>query len=716
MMPNREVFDSGLICLVLLARFHGLPADPSSLRHQFGESGKSFSCDDILRAAKSLGLKSRRISSNTGRLSKTKLPAIAEHADGHFFIIAQVRDDNVLIQNHQENRPVTVTVDELQEQWTGNLILITKRAGLFQEFRQFDFSWFVPFILKYRKLLGEVLLASFFIQLFALITPLFFQVVIDKVLVHRGLTTLDVLAVGLLVVYVFDVVLNGLRNYVFTHTTNRIDVALGTNLFRHLLRLPLNYFQSRRVGDTVARVRELESIRNFLTGSAVTLVIDLFFTFVFLFVMYLYSPVLTWIVLATIPFYIGLALIVTPILRHRLHEKFNRGAENQAFLVESINGIETLKASAVEPQNQRRWEEQLAGYVHASFRATNLGNITSQVAAFINKLMILLILWIGARLVINGQLTVGQLVAFNMLAARISQPILKLVQLWQDFQQAGISVQRLGDILNVKPEPAYSSGRASLPKVMGKVEFDQVVFRYRPDGPEVLRNISLQAKPGEVIGIVGRSGSGKSTMAKLLQRLYIPDSGRVLIDGVDLAMVDTVWLRHSIGVVLQENFLFNRSVRENIALADPAMPMERVIYAARLAGAHDFILELPEGYDTIIGEHGSTLSGGQRQRIAIARALITNPRILIFDEATSALDYESEDIIRKNMRYICKERTVFIIAHRLSAVRDANRILVIDKGEIIESGTHNDLIGKPGYYARLHAHQIGLFSTAVNQT
>lgn len=712
---NREISNSGLICLVLLARFHGLPAEPSSLQHQFGESGKSFSIDDILRASKSLGLKSRRISSNIDRLHKTRLPVIAEHTDGHFFIIAQVKDENVLIQNHQENRPVTITVDELQQQWTGKLILLTRRAGPFQNFRQFDFSWFIPFILKYRKLLGEVLLASFFIQLFALITPLFFQVVIDKVLVHRGLTTLDVLAVGLLVVYVFDVVLNGLRNYVFSHTTNRIDVALGTSLFRHLLRLPLNYFQARRVGDTVARVRELESIRNFLTGSAVTLVIDMFFTFVFLFVMYLYSSVLTWVVLATIPFYIGLALIVTPILRNRLHEKFNRGAENQAFLVESINGIETVKASSVEPQSQRRWEEQLAEYVRASFRATNLGNITSQVASFINKVMILFILWIGARLVINGELTVGQLVAFNMLAARISQPILKLVQLWQDFQQAGISVQRLGDILNVKPEPACSPGRSTLPKIVGKVELDRVNFRYRPDGPRVLREISLRVKPGEIIGIIGRSGSGKSTLAKLIQRLHVPENGRVLIDGVDLAMVDTTWLRHHVGVVLQENFLFNRSVRENIALADPAIPMERVIYAARLAGAHDFILELPEGYDTLVGEHGSTLSGGQRQRIAIARALITNPRILIFDEATSALDYESEYIIQQNMRYICKDRTVFIIAHRLSAVRNANRIIVIDKGQITEQGTHKELMEKPGYYARLHAHQTGLFNTAVNE-
>ncbi len=700
--------DTGLACLILISHLHGLPADAAQLRHQFGISGQPFSILEILRAAKSLGLKSKELTSSWSRLIKTQLPAIAQHIDGHFFILAQTKEDKVLIQDPHENRPLAITADEFQKNWNGKLILLTKRAGLLNEFRRFDFSWFVPFILKYKKLLCEILLASFFIQLFALITPLFFQVVIDKVLVHRGLTTLDVLAVGLLVVYIFDVLLNGLRNYVFTHTTNRIDVALGADLFRHLLRLPLNYFQARRVGDTVARVRELDSIRNFITGSAVTLIIDLFFTFVFFAVMYLYSPILTFVVLGTLPFYILLAIVITPILRARLHEKFNRGAENQAFLVESINGIETLKSSAVEPQSQRRWEEQLSAYVKASFRATNLGNISGQTASFINKLMTLLILWIGARLVINGELSVGQLVAFNMLAGRISSPILRLVQLWQDFQQAGISVQRLGDILNVKPEPTYSPGRASLPRLEGRVYFEGVTFRYRPDGPEVLRNISLEVNPGEVIGIVGRSGSGKSTLTKLIQRLYVPESGRVLVDGVDLAMVDTVWLRHNIGVVLQENFLFNRSVRENIALADPAMPMERVIHAAKLSGAHEFILELPEGYDTIVGEHGSNLSGGQRQRIAIARALITNPRILIFDEATSALDYESEAIIHQNMRYICKDRTVFIIAHRLSAVRNANRILVIEKGQIVESGTHKELMDISGYYAKLYSHQVGM--------
>ncbi|TNF92094.1 MAG: type I secretion system permease/ATPase [Gammaproteobacteria bacterium] len=712
---HAQTIDTGLACLVMLSRLHGIPADPEQLRHEYGRSGETFDNMAIQLAAKGLKLKVRQFESDWSRLSKTHLPAMAKirnedsgernECNDRYVILARMSDDHVLIQDPTNPQPQTLNQAEFEAIWTGELILITRRAELFESVRQFDFSWFIPSIIKYKKLIGEVLFATFFIQLFALITPLFFQVVIDKVLVHRGLTTLDVLAFGLLVVSIFDVVLGGLRAYVFAHTTNRIDVTLGARLFRHLMSLPVSYFGARRVGDTVARVRELESIRNFLTGSALMSAIDVFFIFVFLVVMYYYSPILTWIVMGTIPFYVLLSVFVTPVLRTRLHEKFNRGAENQAFLVETVTGIETVKAGSIEPQNQRRWEEQLAGYVKASFKASNLSNIASQSASFINKIMILLILWVGAHLVIAGELSVGMLVAFNMLAARVSGPILKIVQLWQEFQQAGISVQRLGDILNAQGEPKFSASRGSLPNIQGNIELDHVNFRYRADGPEVLSDVCLQVKSGEVVGIVGRSGSGKSTLTKLIQRLHVPESGRVLVDGVDLAMVDTSWLRRNIGVVLQENFLFNRSIRDNIALADPTMPMEVIVQAAKMAGAHEFILGLPEGYDTIVGERGGTLSGGQRQRIAIARALVTNPKILIFDEATSALDYESERIIANNMRYIAKGRTVFIIAHRLTAVRHADRIIVLDKGRIIEQGDHGDLLQQQGDYARLHAMQ-----------
>jgi len=601
-----------------------------------------------------------------------------------------------------------MTQAELEALWDGRIVLVARRAGLVDLARRFDITWFLGASGKYRGILGEVFVASFFLQLFALATPLIFQVVIDKVLVHRSMSTLDLLIVAFSAIAIFETVLGALRTYVFAHTTNRIDVELGARLFRHLLALPIAYFQARRVGDSVARVRELENIRNFLTGSALTLVIDLFFTIVFIAVMFVYSSLLTWIIIASFPFYIAVSAVATPIFRQRLDEKFKRGAENQAFLVESVTGVETLKSMAVEPQMQRRWEEQLAGYVTASFRVTSLGNVASQGVQLVSKLATALTLYFGARLVIEGGLSVGELVAFNMLSGRVSQPVLRLAQIWQDFHQARLSVARLGDILNTPPEQTYNASRSTLPAVIGSVRFEHVTFRYRVDGSEVLHDIDFDVPAGQIVGIVGPSGSGKSTVAKLVQRLYVPESGKVLVDGIDLAVVDQAWLRRQIGVVLQENVLFNASVRANIALADPAMSMERVIAAATLAGAHDFILELPEGYDTIVGERGSSLSGGQRQRIAIARALVGSPRILIFDEATSSLDYESEQIIQNNMRKIVEGRTALIIAHRLSTVRRANRIITIERGRIVEDGTHDELVRSGGRYAMLYRLQAGI--------
>jgi len=707
--PQREI-DTGLSCVLIMARFFGLPADAGQLIHEFSLANQKFTEHEILRATKHLGLKASTVDSEWSRLEKISLPAIAVQKDGRFVVLAKADAEKVLVQDPAEPRPIVIPKNVFEDVWSGRLILLTSRAHMAAGKSRFDFTWFIPAIVKHRKLFGEVLLASFFIQIFALLMPLFFQVVIDKVLVHKGLTTLNVLAIGMIALVLFETILGGLRTYVFNHTSSRIDVGLGAQLFKHLVRLPLAYFEARRVGDTVARVRELETIRNFLTNSTITVVIDIFFSFVFIAVMFFYSPILTLIVLASIPLYIVLSVLITPVIRARLHEKFNRGAENQAFLVESVNGIETVKAMAVEPAMQRQWEEQLAGYVNSSFRANNLSNIAGQSASMINKVTTIAILWIGANLVMSGQLSIGQLIAFNMLAGRVSGPVLRLVQLWQDFQQAGISVQRLGDVLNATPEPSYNPNRTTLPKLDGRVVFDNVTFRYRPEGAEVLRKVSFDIPAGQTIGFVGRSGSGKSTIAKLMQRLYVPEAGRVLIDGVDLAQIDPAWLRRQIGVVLQENFLFNRSVRDNIALSDPGISMDAVIEAAKLAGAHEFILEMPEGYDTLVGEHGSTLSGGQRQRIAIARALITNPRILIFDEATSALDYESEHIIQQNMARISANRTVFIIAHRLSTVRRANKIFVIDKGEIVEQGTHSELVKLNGYYANLHKHQEGTYA------
>ncbi|QJI32823.1 type I secretion system permease/ATPase [Pseudomonas sp. ADAK18] len=699
--------DTGLACLIMLARFHNLAASAEQLSHEFSVDKQVFAQAELLLAARKLGLKAKVVRTSLTRLGSTPLPAIAIDREGRFFIIARLDQGKALIQDPRVERAEIISDEALQARWNGQLILVRSETGSLGETSRFDFTWFIPAIVKYRKLLGEVLLVSFVLQIFALLTPLFFQVVMDKVLVHHGLTTLDVVAIGLLGIMLFESALSGLRTYVFAHTASRIDVELGSRLFRHLVNLPLAYFQARRVGDSVARVRELENIRSFLTGNAITLVLDVMFSVVFIAVMFYYSAWLTLIVLLSLPLYVLVSALITPLLRARLQDSFSRGAENQAFLVETVNGIDTVKSMAVEPQAIRKWDNQIAAYVAAGFKTQNLSTIANESVGLIGKLVTVATLWMGARLVIDGSLTVGQLIAFNMLAGRVSQPIMRLAQLWTSFQQTGVSVQRLGDILNTRTELSQAN-RSALPPLKGHIEFDQVHFRYRTDGSEVLRGISVQMMAGEVIGVVGRSGSGKSTLTRLLQRLYVPERGRVLVDGMDLALADVSSLRRQIGVVLQDNMLFNRSIRENIALADPGTPLDAVMHAAQMAGAHEFILELPEGYDTIVGEHGSSLSGGQRQRVAIARALIGNPRILIFDEATSALDYESERIIQQNMQSICQGRTVIIIAHRLSAVRDANRILVIDRGQIVEQGTHSELLAhQAGHYSRLHRMQQG---------
>jgi subfamily B ATP-binding cassette protein HlyB/CyaB len=721
-----------LHALALLARLHHIACDPDALRHDLGLSHHAALRDDeLLLAAKKLGLKCKFSHASVERLNVAALPAmarirvlkqgddasnLAEPAyEVRWVLIAQCDGQRVLYQDPTEpggGRPTIEPLSAFADKFApgggqGTLLLASSRASMAGSLAKFDFSWFIPSIVRHRKLIGEVMLVSLFLQLFALVSPLFFQVVMDKVLVHRGMSTLDVLVIGLVVVIVFESLLTGLRAYVFSHTTSRMDVELGSRLFRHLMQLPLAYFQARRVGDSVARVRELENIRNFLTGQALTLVLDVLFSVVFIGVMLLYSWKLTLIVLVSLPLYVVLSLTVMPVLRARLNEKFARGAENQSLLVETITGMQTVKATALEPQMARRWDNQLAGYVSASFKTQTLATWAHEGINLIGKLVNAATLWFGAKLVMDQELTVGQFVAFNMFAGRVAQPIMRMAQMWTDFQQTGISMERLGDILNTRTEVPPSTA-AQLPTLKGRITLDQVTFRYRPEAAPVLHSVNLDIRPGEVIGIVGRSGSGKSTLTKLVQRLYVPEQGRVLVDGIDISLVDAAQLRRQVGVVLQDNFLFNRSVRENIAVVDPAAPLEAVIHSAQMAGAHDFISELPEGYDTIVGEQGASLSGGQRQRIAIARALFTSPRILIFDEATSALDYESEAIIQRNMAAISKGRTVIIIAHRLSAVRQAHRIVVMERGRIVEAGPHDALLKQPqGLYAHLWSMQHG---------
>ncbi|TLU81938.1 MAG: type I secretion system permease/ATPase [Chlorobium sp.] len=718
--------DSGFFCLQVIGAFHQVVVDEMTLKHSLSSELEQdeatgeliFGNTALLLAARELGMTSKIVRQDPLRLDKAPLPAIARHSDGRYFVVARFdrgQGDGVqtgvarMLVQHAGTPPEIISVEDFIAQSTGELMFFMSKATFSGQLARFDFIWFIPVIIKYRRLLGEIVLISLSLQFIGLVTPLFFQVVMDKVLVNHAMKTLNVIAIGLVTATLFEALLTGIRTWVFAHTSSKIDVELGARLFRHLLGLPLAYFQSRRVGDSVARIRELENIRSFLTGNALTVVLDIAFSFLFLAVMFWYSTALTLIVIGTIPVYIALSVLFTPMIRARLDEKFNRSAENHSFLVETISGVDTLKAMAVEPRWTHTWDQQLAAYVTSGLSVTNVSTIANGGVMLVSKLVTAAILWKGAGLVLDNELTVGALIAFNMLAGQVSSPILRLAQLWNDFQQVGISMSRLGDILNAPTEVA--SQRTRLPKISGAIEFDQVSFRYRPDVSDVIRQVDLKIAQGEVIGIVGRSGSGKSTLTRLLQRLYVPDRGRILVDGHDLAVVDVVSLRQQIGVVLQENTLFNRSIRANIALVTPALPLETVIEAAKLAGAHEFICELPEGYDTMVGEHGTGLSGGQRQRIAIARALITNPRILIFDEATSALDYESEKIIQDNMRRICSGRTVLIIAHRLSAVRDAHRIIVIERGQIAEVGTHAALLSlKDGIYAHLYRLQQGMQS------
>jgi subfamily B ATP-binding cassette protein HlyB/CyaB len=706
---------SGLFCLCMVAGQHQRTVDPLQLARALGWDPRTpLNETQLLLAAREVGLEAKPYQCTWTRLAQITLPAIAQLKDGGYVVLLRYHDDGyVLIGDPGIPRPQRLDSAQFESIWSGKLLLIKSRRRLDDPNRPFDLSWFVPAIWKYRKILGEILAASFVIQLFGLAAPLFTQVIIDKVLMHKSLPTLHVLAAGMLIMIVFEAILTVLKTHLMAHTSNRIDVALGARLFRHLLHIPLRYFELRRVGDTVARVRELENIRQFITGSSINVVLDLVFTVLFIAVMLLYSGVLTCVTLACIPLFVALSLVMRPLMRRRLTEKFDRGAESQAYLVEAVTGVQTVKAMALEPIFYRRWEEQLARYVTASFRTSHLSGIGGALGQIIQKLSSLSILWVGAYLVMDGRMTVGQLIAFQMLSARVTAPILRVVQLWQDFQQVGLSVERLGDLINTKAEPALNPGKMSLPAIQGSVRLENVRFRYQFDGPEILRNLSCEIPSGTTVGVVGRSGSGKSTLAKLLQRLYLPESGRILIDGIDLQQADPMWLRRQVGVVLQENFLFNGTIRDNIAIHMPGAAMGQIVEMARLAGAHDFILELPEAYDTPVGERGTALSGGQRQRIAIARALMANPRILIFDEATSALDYESERIIQDNLGRICKGRTVFIIAHRLSTIRQADTILVLDKGQLAEQGSHSELISRPGIYHHLFSQQLGGVAHAV---
>ncbi len=691
-------------CLGIVSAMHDLPVDPAKLALEFAPEGE-VNLEDLNRAARAMKFRSRIVDVDPGRFDHMALPAILEGKDGSHLVLAKVENGQAVLMV-PDSKPETVPVEELRDRITGRALLVTRRDTVADGSRTFGFTWFIPVFVKYRWLFAQMLLLSFFLQLFGLAAPLAFQVVIDKVLVHRGLTTLDVVVFFLFVIAVFDPLMGWLRAFLLSHTACRVDAELGTRLFGHLTALPMSYFEARPTGQTAARVRELETIRSFLTGSALTVPLDVFFAIVFVAVMYHFSPRLTLIVLGSLPFYVLLSLAIAPVLRRRVEDRFQKGAANHAFLVEVTTGIETVKSLAVEPQIRRRWENQLAAYVQASFGAARLSALGSQGITLIRSVTVAIVLWFGAHAVIDGEMTVGMLVAFNMLSGQLTQPVVRLAHLWQDFQQFRVAMEKLGDILNQKAEPRVSPARQSLPKLQGNIRLEDVSFRYGTEEREVLQDVTIEFEAGQTVGIVGRSGSGKSTLLRLVQRLESPSRGRILIDGVDLAMMDPALLRRQIGAVLQENFLFNRTVRENIAFSMPNMPLGRIMQAARLAGAHEFILDLRKNYDTVLSERGTSISGGQRQRIAIARTIATDPRILLLDEATSSLDYESEQLVQSHLDRFCKGRTVFVVAHRLTTLRNADRIVVLDRGRFVEDGSHDDLLKVGGIYASLHRKQM----------
>lgn len=685
--------------LTMLAQYLNVPTQQEWVQRQL----RSQQPKHVVDTAEKLGLHLRRlVILNWNDLRNLDFPVMLRWNPEHWVVAYGLRGDRLIVSDplNPNATPETLPRDMVEAAWDGQLW----QAELVQKQETFSLKWFLPAVWKYRTLLSEVLVASISLQILGLGTPIITQVIIDKVMVQGSLPTLDVMGIALLFIATFEAALGILRMFIFTHTTNRLDMALSAQLFRHLMRLPLSYFESRRVGDTIARVQELEEIRQFLTSTALTVVLDSIFSVVYLAMMAYYNLKLTAIALAVIPLFAILTLISTPILRNWLNETFNRSADSQAFLVETVTGIHSVKAHASEKASRDRWEGLYARFVRTGFRATTTANISNNLGNFLTSFSALLILWFGAQLVIKQELTVGQLVAFQMLSGRVTGPLLRLIQLWQTLQQVLLAVDRIGDILNVAPESEPGTGLV-LPPLKGEVVFDQVTFRYQSEQKPILRGVSFTVELGMFVGVVGRSGSGKSTLSKLIQRLYLPEEGRILIDGFDIKSADLSSLRPQIAVVLQEDFLFNGSILENITLGNPDAPAEEIIEAARMSVAHDFICGLPHGYETNVGERGTSLSGGQRQRIALARMFLSKAPLLILDEATSSLDAETEQQVLANLQTTSKDRTLFLIAHRFAPLKRADLILVMEDGVIVERGTHDELVKNQGLYWSLYQRQ-----------
>jgi ATP-binding cassette subfamily B protein len=704
---GRGKINAPLACFGMLSKHMGVSFRRDMVRRVLENQLKtvgSISLASCGAIAETIGLNAQLVQVPATAITRLKAPALIEYRDS-FAIIYHISEKELVIATPEigirRQRPADFT-----KAWGegGQLLLLQARPGGQRE--KFSLRWFLPAIRRYRGVLTEVLIASFFVQLFGLANPLITQVIIDKVLVQHSIDTLNVLGIFLLGVALFEALLTGVRTYLFVDTTNRIDLGLGSEVIDHLLRLPLNYFDRRRVGELASRINELENIRQFLTGTALTVVLDAVFSVIYIAVMLFYSWLLTIVALATVPLFALLTIFVSPVVRRQLRTKAERYADTQSYLVEVVSGIQTVKAQNIELKSRWHWYERYARYISAGFDTVLTSSTASSISGFFNKFSGLLLLWVGAYLVLQNQLTLGQLIAFRIIAGYVTSPLLRLVQLWQNFQETALSIERLADILDAPLEVDETNrNNIPLPEIEGAVKFEAVSFRFSNSGPLQLANVNLDFPAGSFVGVVGQSGSGKSTMTKLLQRLYEPTTGRIQVDGYDIGKVELYSLRRQIGMVLQDTLLFNGTVQENIALTNPDASSEQIIQAAKVAVAHDFIMSLPNGYNTIVGERGSALSGGQRQRIAIARTVLQNPKLLILDEATSALDYNSERQVCQNLAKAFRDRTVFFITHRLATVRNADVILVMDQGAVVEQGTHKELMALKGLYYCLYQQQ-----------
>ena len=704
---GRGPVDATLAVFQMLAQHLGMPFRRDVLRRSLTNSFErtdGISLQLCGAVAELMSLKSQLLEMPAVAISRIPTPAMLPWQDT--FALLYSANESEIVLAIPESGIRRMKPSAFIEAWgeSGQVLLFQQTSDT--PTRRFGISWFIPSIIRYRKVLIEVLVASFFVQLFGLANPLMTQVIIDKVLVQNSIDTLNVLGIFLIVIAVFEAVITSIRTNLFVDTTNRIDLSLGAQVIDHLLRLPLRYFERRPVGELATRVGELENIRQFLTGTALTVVLDAVFSVIYIVVMIVYSPLLTVVALATVPLFALLTLITAPIVRSQSRTKAERNAETQSYLVEVVSGIQTVKAQNIELRSRWQWQSRYARYVSAGFKSVLTSTTAGSISNFLNKLSGLLLLWVGAYLVLQGKLTLGQLIAFRIIAGYTTSPLLRLIQLWQNFQETALSLERLSDILDTPTEiEVAGKDNIPMPQIKGHVKYDSVSFRFAPSGEMQLNNVNLDIAPGTFVGVVGASGAGKSTLTKLLPRLYELDAGRILIDGYDTSKVELYSLRSQIGVVLQDTLLFDGTVQENIALTNPDATQEEIVTAAQIAFAHDFIMTLPNGYNSRVGERGSALSGGQRQRIAIARTVLQNPSLLVLDEATSALDYHTERQVCLNLAGAFKDRTVFFITHRLATIRHADVIVMMDAGTVVEQGTHLELMAMKGRYFCLYQQQ-----------